>query len=437
MKHILLLLILSLSGNVVFSQSEADKRLWALINDQEIFKLKREFDKTAEADLSEFILLLSKSIINSCFNQPEEAVKDLKVLLSYYADVLGADGSIAMANLLVENYESMRQYDKAAESLGDLIAQTDLHIDENSLIRMRNGFRIFEALSKVPGQKTTYTNQHIAIFRDRMGIMNVPVKGTDGEAYPFCLDTGAEYSVIPERLVEKLAVDILADSVILSGFADVIGKIGVSKRMQVGSVLAEHVIFFIVPDSSLMFTSTTKFADGKPMQYELEGIMGWDFIRDMKKIKISQSELIPLTEEEPIVERGNFIVSSMTPYVEVISGKDTLIFNLDTGASLGGLTYDYYKKHQHELTTNVQDTIVEMAGLGGDVRERILVLKNFPLTIGGASCIVPSLEASSSNAKALTDNISLPVDGTIGQDIIELYNHMIIDMENKSVVFMH
>jgi hypothetical protein len=59
-------------------------------------------------------------------------------------------------------------------------------------------------------------------------------------------------------------------------------------------------------------------------------------------------------------------------------------------------------------------------------------ISDFPLTIGD-TCIIPSIENAASDELLYTNRFNVAIDGVIGQDIIMLYDKILIDIKNMSV----
>lgn len=434
-KHILVaVLFFCLLGTDSFSQTTLDSKFGEMINNRQFFQLKRALEKATEADVSPFIWTISNAIVDSYFNGPEKAEERILLLLNNYQQELGTMSSIGMVGLLVKNYAQLGQYDKATEMLAGLIPQIESFYDPTELASMRKRLELYEALRNVSGLMVYNKNQPVILSKDELGLLTIPVKGSNGKKHDLVLGTGTAMSILSESTAADLGANILSESVAILEFPDVRAKVGVSSKWQLGSLVAENAVFYIVPDSALTITSTTKFVEGKPVQHPVEGIVGWNFIRALGKLQITRSGKLSFNIEKPVNTPQNLMVVDGVPYVELISGNETLLFSLNTGAVETSLTNDYYEKHKDQLKQPINDVVIEMRGMDSTAKNRVLVLPNFPLQLGGTPTVVPTVSVTVDLRSNPEPSKLEPMDGTIGQNAINLYNRMVIDMENMSVV---
>lgn len=422
MKKILFVFLLGCISTTIYAQS-TDQYLGELINRQEYFKLKRVLEKTDSVQVNKIVWHMANAFVGTYFYEPENAIKSISILLESYQNQIGEGNTIAMLNLLIENYANMREYNKAAQICESIVKQTvNNNLTHNFYKNMWNAYR---AMNGIPKQNIFFSNHHISICKDSIGLMKIPVKDANSKEYGFVFDTGAGFSVIPESLIHDFNIRIIADSVVTTGTSSMRSKLGVADYLYVGDVRVENVLFTILPDSVI------NIEHGDKQVYHIDGIIGWDLISCFKTVKAEKGGKLTFnTNDKSSTVQGNLMVSSRKPYVEVFSGKDTLVLDLDTGAAISVLSPHYYKKYRNYINQE-RDTVYKSSGIGGVSVDKALVITNFPLLIGD-HCVIPYINVIISDSPHYTSMLPI-VDGTLGQNIIGLYDRMIIDIATMSV----
>lgn len=423
-------LLLCLCGMAIigpgWAQSSTEK-IGELLNKQAYFELKRELDKTDGSEVNPIIWHIAKAFTGTYFNRPEEAMPSIGALLSSYQDQIGPDNIIGMLSLLVENYTNQRDYAKAAELCGSLADQfaSSAELAES----FSSGAKLYAELAGVPAQQVEKSTGSVRFQRDQAGLVTVPVTDSKGNDSPFILDTGAGYSIIPESRAADFNLKMVADSVyVVGGVAGTWSKIGVAETVTIGDVRLRNVIFCVLPDSTLSVEYNGK------NRYDLGGLIGWDVIRAFDNLVFDNSSgtlsfNVPM--QTPPAVTGNLMAAGLHPYIEVMSGTDRLVFDMDTGANVGMLTYRYGQQYPNRIAGAASGT-VQGGGIGGVTSEKVYQLSNFPLTVG-APRIIPSIEVLAGEDWYYSNQLSVPVDGVLGQNIIQLYDRMIIDIPTMSV----
>ena len=424
MKKIVLLIILiypflPLVSQTKFSQTKVEK-IGELMNQQEYFKLKRELDKTDDSEVGAIMWNMANALVNTFFNNPKEAVDNIVILLNNYQSDIGAENIVSMLNLLIENYTNMREYAVAAALSESLMSQFSASKELYTLYEKSQKY--YSALSTMPKQDIDATDKSVRFVRDHAGLIIIPVKDNNGKEHNFVLDTGAGTSLIPESLVSDFNIDVIVDSVNVHGVGEALGKLGVSNRIFIGDLSAENVLFAILPDSIL----STKY-EGREV-YKINGIIGWDFVRDLKNLSIDNRSEVILFNTNTTTTISNLKVSSLRPSIEAVSETDTLIFYLDTGANTSSLTSRNFPKYQSRIVTS-EESLYKAGGIGGRVvEEKAYSLPDFPLKIGQKILLIPSIDV---DIKDL--DLFVGLDGVIGQDIISLCDIFFIDLSTMSV----
>ena len=426
MKKIILLIIFIYPFLPLVSQSRT-MEIGELINRQEYFKLKRELDKTDSVEVNAIVWNMANAFVNTYFNNPKEAIDNIRTLLNNYQNDIGVENSASMLLLLLENYSSQREYAVVATLSESLMNQFSSHKELYTIFEKYQ--QHFSRLSDVPKQRIDTAGTSVSFLRDSVGIIIIPVIDHNGKEHNFILDTGAEYSAISESSMSDFNTNIVVDSVGVIGTSRAGGKLGVSDRLSIGDMSAENVLFLVLADSLL----SPKY-EGRVV-YNIDGIIGWDFIREFRNISIDNKRGIISfnTENQYPIATGNLIVSSLTPFVEVISETDTLNFILDTGTSINAsiLTNRNLSKHQNQIV-DMDATPYRAGGIGGVItNQKVYNLPDFSLKIG-QTALKHSIDIAV-NDLIYQHNYSIPMDGIIGQDIILLCDIFFIDLSTMSV----
>jgi hypothetical protein len=167
-----------------------------------------------------------------------------------------------------------------------------------------------------------------------LGTPAVRVK-INGKEYEFWLDTGSGITVLSSEVAAEAGVPIISGDTLtvrtFSGTAS--AKPALVRTMTVGQVVVTNTPAIII-DASMMLLQSS--ADGlTKVNHRVDGILGWDFIRQFDVLMNYDERVIELARPETGLARSG--VRNLTwigqPLVEVKTSEGkTLHLALDTGA---------------------------------------------------------------------------------------------------------
>jgi predicted aspartyl protease len=102
---------------------------------------------------------------------------------------------------------------------------------------------------------------------DPAGAIIVHVRINDSGPFPFLLDTGASHSVMSDALIERLKLEVVARTTVVTSTGSEIRSVVRVTQTSIGSVRSENMLASVAPSAQL-----ASIARG------IEGIIGQDFL---------------------------------------------------------------------------------------------------------------------------------------------------------------
>lgn len=186
-------------------------------------------------------------IQNSCgLNQPEKTIAYIDTLLNNYYYPLNVEYSSVRSQLLYILYtKAIALYDSGKYAQAYDVLSEALNTFPEVGQSLNGMLHQYNSLVNCPAVRIRFTNSHELLHTEQnqegikilMKINGIKEKGI--------IDLGSPCCMISEDYVEKLNIDILADSILWN---EEKVKLGLVNTLKMGNVIAENVIFYILPE---------------------------------------------------------------------------------------------------------------------------------------------------------------------------------------------
>jgi predicted aspartyl protease len=322
-----------------------------------------------------------------------------------------------------DNYILSYHYREASDIYDTLIKQYPKVLDSAEIASYQNVQVLFGTLASVQPQRIHKQDDiEIAAYRNPFNHLMTPIK-CGGITDEFIFDTGANLSTISDSCAKKMGLTIYQSDIEVgsSTGGSIQTQLAVADSLYVGNILFENVIFLVAPAEQMSFPS---------INYEIHGVIGFPVLHQMGEVHMQKDGEIIVPKEPKNKQLVNMYLDGLTPIVQVLSDRDTLLFNLDTGAKTSNLSKKYYDNHKTEIEQKSEQKTAQLGGAGGIVEVEQYLLQNFPYSIGTKSNVLPDISVMLSE-----QGVTKYFDGTVGQDIILQFNKMILNFQYMYVDF--
>ena len=417
----LLLPVLLLASCASKSSLPTERQMLQMLDKKDFFQLETLLEKK-KPELSQDVNLYLKARLQNVFNQTEQSLQTINVLLGNYDKSLN---DTLLRNVFLIKYDNLHKqsrYREAAEALETAKDKYGYTMDSVSLANLQETYNTVEPLKELPPQKMHLTaDVTIPISRNQFSHMVMRVT-SGGQSEDFIFDTGAMLSVVSESCAQRMGIRVLESSVNVGSSVggQVQSKIGVADSLRIGDLLLENVAFLVLPDEKLSFPE---------VNYVIHGIIGFPVVYQMKKIVMCKDE-ITVVANPTKRNLHNLFLDGLSPFVRLEADSDTVVFKMDTGANTSEFSEKYFTANKDKITKKAVLKTVKRGGAGGIVDSKVYELKNVRLKIGGRELTIPSMAA-------LTDKLSFieNCDGNLGQDVLMHFNKLILNFEDMYLAF--
>ena len=418
----LLLFAISLATCTVKSNPSAERQLFQMLDKKKLFQLETLLEEK-RPELPQGIVLYLEAHLQNAFNQTEQSLQTIDILLGNYGKLLN---DTLLYNIFVIKYDNLHKqsrYREAVESLKIAINKYGHAVDSIELTNLQEEtYNTIEPLTGLPPQKI-YIATDVTIPVSLNQYNHIIMSVTNGEqSENFVFDTGAS-NVVSESSAQRLGIRVLKSSASSVGAADkkVQFKVGFADRLWLGDLMLENVVFMVMPDEFLSFPEA---------DYVIHGIIGFPVINQMKEIVIHKNESITVVAHPTKRNLHNLFLDRTMPVVLFESNRDTLFFIMDTGATASKFSENYFTANSVEIRENATPKTIRRGGVGGFVDSEVYELENVQLKIGGRELTIPTLMVLTGKLSYLKN-----YDGHLGQDVLMHFNKLILNYEDMYLTF--
>jgi len=370
---------------------------WAAISDLDLSASRNAARNNDESSLAEAMTMLAAGDVG----QAEIAF----ARLSKYA----TNVSVAVASRILLARTLMYQHKWAM--LRDMSeSSTLLPSDRVTTAALEQWGRAF---ANIEPQLTTFAGAPVVLplRMTKVGTPAIRVK-INGKEYEFWIDTGSSMTVVSSAVAAKARIPIVAAETLrvrtFAGVASV--RPALVRTIEVGAIKLLNTPAIVI-DESLMKIKTKR--DGGPVNgYRVDGILGWDFIRQFDMVLDFQRGTVTLSKPENLGIAGTAaqnLIWMGEPMVQVRTKQGaSLHLSLDTGAQSTLLNATVLEK-LGVSTTLASGRVVGIASTGASTNRMISVL---PLYIGGRSVGLEDVLVYGPSYSSLIGS-----DGVLGSDV--------------------
>ncbi len=416
-----ILLLKCTEHSTTASSAAAVAKLSSLLNQKEFFKLEKQLNSDRQ-NISDDQRLYFQSFIDEAFNRNEASVSTIDSLLNNYSSSLTDSSKAALQLLQGDCYFKLFQYEKAALNVSVVLDHYSTSLDSEKISDIKNDLLIRNALRFTPPQFISITrNTNIRWTRDAIGLIEIPVK-RDTTTYSCIFDTRANISSITQTYAAKLGLKILDVSYEEgSGITGIKFKtgLGIADSLYVDDILIRNAVFQVMPDSILYLA---------PINFSLNVIIGFPVINQLKEIHILREGQMIIPLQESASDLHNFALDGLDPVISLLTGKDTLLFNLDLGATTSDLYYGYFEKYKQQVLKDGHKKTIQLGGAGGIQKKVVYTMPNIELSLGNKKVILDSADILLQ--KIFPDE---KMYGNIGNDFTSQFNELILNFDKMYI----
>jgi predicted aspartyl protease len=422
--NLMILILLFLFACCSGTQNDivADRMLNELLASKNFFKLRSELENVQNR-LSECRLLYYRMHCEHAFDKMLQSNECADILLNKHKKQLNDTIISEILTVRANNYIRTYRYKEAAETFNLLLTQYSNALDSSDIADYQNTQALYAAFSAVkPQQINIAGNVEIKAYHNRFNHLMMPVK-CGGIADEFIFDSGANLSTITDSCAIKMGLTIFESDIKVGTSTDIKiqTKLGVADSLYVGDILFENVTFLVIPAKQMTFPSVS---------YEIHGIIGFPVLHQMGEIRTGKDGTVTVPQKPENKRLENMFLYGLHPVVQLLSGNDTLLFTLDTGARSSELSNKYYENHSTEVEQKGKLHTTTRGGAGGIVEIKEYILTNFPYRIGNNSSMLPEISVILQEY-----GFNKFFDGNLGQDVIMQFDTFILNFKDMYIDF--
>lgn len=416
----LLLTVLLMGHAPVFSQTQADVKMGEILNGGDLFKVREQYPVLKDSISIEMLNLVAEAQLGTGFNRLESAGTAMDSLLQFHQPELGAETSVYMAALRAMNLLNMGLYSQAGQAGEDLVNALKDAVPFESLYSFVFIERMGKALSGCPRPYVERPSHDISVPMrcDSVGRgvhFHIPVE-VNGITRDYIFDTGCSFgNFVSEKYAEEAGLEVVADSIPVSGMSIGYVKLAVADSLKVGDIVYHNPVFMVAPPD--------KEVDSL---FSFDGVLGYHFIRDIKEVVIDNESgqfLFPyqISEGEP-----DMYLSSNTPIIRIEYGGQPFDLIFDTGNAKSNLGNQFAQTFPEALS-GLPEHESRQGGFGGVSKVKAVTLPEFSFSIAGQTVTLHNTDVfmESSNSQLFS--------GSLGADFILLFKRLTINYENMFI----
>jgi predicted aspartyl protease len=395
-----------------------------LYQNEEYFKLIDRLE-TEKANLEQWQYSFFEAVIQNKLNKPRESNKNINTLLENFKYNLHDSLKLELYECKLINHVHLFEYNLALETSKIILSKYKSLLDSSETDEMQNSELIWNAAKDMKPQTSEIKgDSRIKIEKDLAGLVNIPVKSNNIES-EFIFDTGANISTISESYAKKMNFKMLPGKIQVGTATDKKVETGLAyaETFEIGNMVFHNVLFLVVADEYLTFAGGL---------YVINGIIGFPVIKEMKEIQMSSDELyIPAVPGNK--KYRNLAVEGFTPLVNIVYGKDSLIFSFDSGARTTALYCPFFNKYKEKISSKYELDEIELDGAGGKMKYKGYVIDKVKLNVAGRESTIEDIKLL---AEEFKDDDKKFRYGNLGRDFINSFRTMVLNFDSMYIEFI-
>ena len=355
------------------------------------------------------------------FNKLENAAVALDSLLTYHQNELGAETSIDLAALQGLNYLNSGLYAQAGKVGENLVNALKGSVPFESLYSFVFIEKVGKALANVPKPYLERPNRDISVPLSvgtvgRGKHIYIPVE-VNGTTRNYVFDTGCPFgNFVSEKYAEEVGLEIVADSIPMSGMKIGFVKLATAKSMKIGELVYHNPVFMVAPPDREVDSVFT-----------FDGVLGYHFIRDAKEIIIDNENGRFIFPQKASDGEPNMFLSSNTPHVRISYNEQPFDLIFDTGNVKSDLGSKFAKTFTDTIE-GLTEQATSRGGFGGIAQAKVVVLPEFHFEIADVPVTLYDTEVIEN-----IDSASQLFSGSLGVDFVLSFKRLAINYQNMFV----
>lgn len=416
-----LLIAFLLAYNSAYSQTQADVRMGEILNNGDLFQLRKEYPNLRDSVSIKMLNLIADAQLGIGFNKPESAAVALDSLLLHHQNEMGAETSIGMAALQGMNFLNLGMYEQAGEVGENLVNALKNSVPFEALYSFVFIEKVGKALANTPQPYLERPNQDVTVPLSvetvgRGKHIYIPVE-VNGVTKDYIFDTGCSFgNFVSEKYAEEAGLKIVADSIPVSGMEIGFVKLATVDSMKIGEMIYHNPVFMVAPPDNELDSI-----------FAFDGVLGYHFIRDAKEIIIDNEAGRFVFPQKTSTREPNMYLSSNTPQVRINYNGQPFDLIFDTGnvkSDLGNKFAKTFPDTIDELT----EQLTSRGGFGGISQIKAVTLPEFCFEAAGATVTLHNTEVIKN-----TENDSQLFSGSLGADFVLSFKRLVINYQNMFI----
>ena len=436
---------LCLLASLTTQAQNADTRIGTLMNESRWFDLERSLKATPSDSIHPLLHQMAVALTHHYFNRPDSACLVLADLLNNHQQELGGN-TLNMAILWGTDLARSGQYAPASDLMQSLYEQlTAQGVDSTQAGTYQILARQWKALAEhAPLCRPLHPT---GTYRIPMGTDNEMHKGKaetseahfitmdgsiNGREARLVFDTGAGVNVITPNLAKHYGLRLLATSFPMAGIGIQQGQSALADTLRIGDMTWTHVPFVVVD-------TRTGNAEADHIGGQLPPVIGLPILLRMQEIQLDFANhefVIPATPTPNPLDGSNLLLTDSEDLRLATTDQEgnALFYHLDTGGYYTNLLPRWYESHQEEVKATGTPDSLRVAGIGAAHITRSYLLPRMEFRIGNGTATLDSVTVNTGiglhdNQSTLPAYLSGEEDGTIGLDLLEQFERVILNLK--------
>ena len=404
----------------VNAQSTADSELAEMLNSGDMLRLNTRYPQIKDSLQVPMLARLAEANLYIHFNQLKKAEKAMADLFTNHQQELDAQTQIGMSALRAMNFLNLGQYAAAGELGGTLVSALEPQVPFEELYSLVFIERMGKALAHYPAPSFSRptTTQHVPMRIDSAGrgqhlLIQVQVNGITKD---FIFDTGCSFgNFVSEAYAKEAGLEIVSDSIPVSGTQIGYVKLGVADSLCVGDMVYHHPVFLIAPPNA-----------ETDSVFSFDGVLGYHFIRDAKEIILDFEHDCFIFPEQPSEAEPNMYLSSNTPKIRIFYQQQPIDITMDSGNVKSDLGAWFKERFPEAIPQDAQERPLKRGGFGGIESFTGYVLPEITFQLGATPFTLRQVEVVNDAENRLAA-------GSLGTDFLQAFKRVTINYDQMFV----